>query len=751
MSTGRANPYNVGHQVHGKDHVGRIDLLEQVLTGPRECWCIFGLRRFGKTSLLLRAAYLAQERNLPYVPLIWNIQGCHNEDSLIESLRFSISESDSIATLTDFTDKDLDEPGGRRDLLALLRRLTSASRRGGRKLLLLCDECESLCEVGRLESGLLGRLRTVFQSTNWVRTVMVGSRQLAEVYDAKMAGSAFLDGFETTWLPPLLREEIAALAGLGLTTNPDLIRDLGDFTFGHPILVQAACWVIFNEHCSVEDSIGKVELTDYYANIKSAFEQDYLYLTDHERDILLTLREVESTQALVFHQRLGVAEAIVSRLLLGLKKSCYVKQGVGGQWALANAFFQKWFSEKSAEGLQHLVEVHRKETVREEAMDYVVSKGRTAPVSQKTSYNEFVCLFTGPGSSGKYQVRILESPAGEATEPLKLNPNLVWIQDGLRKLEAGYTGTRLFEELGTALFKAIFHGRNGELYHASVASADKASHGMRLRFRIEPPELLELPWELLFDPSRHRFVARSPHTPLSIYVESPNPPPTLDVKPPLRVMVIVSSPVNLRELRLPELDVAKEKDQIARALSDWIMAKDVTLEIMDNAVVPNVHDRMRHFQPHVVHFIGHSGRIEGKDQGVLVLEDEHRKFKFMGEENFCELVEPRICRLVVLNACKTAESSAVRGMAGIAPRLVLAGIPAVVAMRYPILDDAAITFSREFYRALASGLAVDAAVADARKGLFLDEESTRRTNRSWFMPVVLMRAPDGRLFDVADR
>jgi hypothetical protein len=48
-----------------------------------------------------------------------------------------------------------------------------------------------------------------------------------------------------------------------------------------------------------------------------------------------------------------------------------------------------------------------------------------------------------------------------------------------------------------------------------------------------------------------------------------------------------------------------------------------------------------------------------------------------------------------------------------------------VAMRYSILDDAAITFSREFYRALASGMSVDVAVADitsARKLL---------TNRSY--------------------
>lgn len=74
-----------------------------------------------------------------------------------------------------------------------------------------------------------------------------------------------------------------------------------------------------------------------------------------------------------------------------------------------------------------------------------------------------------------------------------------------------------------------------------------------------------------------------------------------------------------------------------------------------------------------------------------------------------------------------------------------------VVTAYPISSDAAIAFSREFYRALATVLAVNAAIADARKGLFLDEESTRWTNRSWFMPVVFRRAPDGRLFDITVR
>jgi hypothetical protein len=42
------------------------------------------------------------------------------------------------------------------------------------------------------------------------------------------------------------------------------------------------------------------------------------------------------------------------------------------------------------------------------------------------------------------------------------------------------------------------------------------------------------------------------------------------------------------------------------------------------------------------------------------------------------------------------------------------------------------------------GDTVDAAAADARKGIFLERGDD---DRSWFTPVVFMRTPDGRLFN----
>jgi hypothetical protein len=66
-------------------------------------------------------------------------------------------------------------------------------------------------------------------------------------------------------------------------------------------------------------------------------------------------------------------------------------------------------------------------------------------------------------------------------------------------------------------------------------------------------------------------------------------------------------------------------------------------------------------------------------------------------------------------------------------------------MQSPIPDRTAFIFAREFYRCLALGYPVDAAVAEARKGIFLEVD---RDAPDWGIPALFLRAEDGRLFEV---
>jgi tetratricopeptide (TPR) repeat protein len=65
-------------------------------------------------------------------------------------------------------------------------------------------------------------------------------------------------------------------------------------------------------------------------------------------------------------------------------------------------------------------------------------------------------------------------------------------------------------------------------------------------------------------------------------------------------------------------------------------------------------------------------------------------------------------------------------------------------MQFEIADDVAGTFAHEFYGAVADGYPIDAALTEARKAIFAGGKDVE-----WGTPVLYLRAPDGRIFDVA--
>ncbi len=70
------------------------------------------------------------------------------------------------------------------------------------------------------------------------------------------------------------------------------------------------------------------------------------------------------------------------------------------------------------------------------------------------------------------------------------------------------------------------------------------------------------------------------------------------------------------------------------------------------------------------------------------------------------------------------------------------GIPAVVAMRYHIFDNTAKLFADEFYRTLALGWPVDAAIQTTRNAIYRE---VGLDQPDFATPVLYMRAKDGMI------
>jgi hypothetical protein len=75
--------------------------------------------------------------------------------------------------------------------------------------------------------------------------------------------------------------------------------------------------------------------------------------------------------------------------------------------------------------------------------------------------------------------------------------------------------------------------------------------------------------------------------------------------------------------------------------------------------------------------------------------------------------------------------------------LIQQRLPAVIAMQREITDDAAIAFAGGFYRAVARGYQIEAALAEARMAVYAQHNQVE-----WGIPALFSHAPDGCLFEV---
>jgi hypothetical protein len=148
---------------------------------------------------------------------------------------------------------------------------------------------------------------------------------------------------------------------------------------------------------------------------------------------------------------------------------------------------------------------------------------------------------------------------------------------------------------------------------------------------------------------------------------------------------------------------------------------------------------------HTFHFVGHGDFDLNAQEGLIAFSEKGTgRRHLLSSRDLARLLDghPQL-RLVFLNSCEGARGSEGDPFSGTAATLVRRGIPAVVAMQYQITDKAAIEFSSTFYESLADGLPVDAAVIEARVAVSMD------SMLEWGTPVLYMRSPDGRLFDIS--
>ena len=370
-----------------------------------------------------------------------------------------------------------------------------------------------------------------------------------------------------------------------------------------------------------------------------------------------------------------------------------------------------------------------------------------------TQYLDFE-IHIAPGSGPDYPVVVLKSPAGETTGILRLPFDSAQLANQLQGIETavrdsafpvrgiamGETHTASVKDFGKLLFEALFVDQVQAKFRMSQDRARLEDKGLRIRLRIEAPDLCTLPWEFLYDGSTGDYVALSSHTPVVRYLESDHPPETLTVKGPISILAMVASP-NDR----PKLNVKREQERMEAATKSLQDAGLLRLEWLEGSTWRDLQNALRKGRYHIFHFVGHGGFDTADGEGVLAFTNEDGGTQLMNATQVGRLLHDHpSLRLVVLNACLGAKSNTTDVFSSTSATLVRRGVPAVIAMQYEISDDAAIEFSRSLYEALGNEMPVDAAVGEARKAISMVGEKSVE----WGTPVLHMRSPNGELFKI---
>ena len=355
----------------------------------------------------------------------------------------------------------------------------------------------------------------------------------------------------------------------------------------------------------------------------------------------------------------------------------------------------------------------------------------------------------GPGGApGMFKVEVVASPAGEASATVGLDADSLLARRGLLQqavLVSAVPSRRVLpeteqpvREAGQVLFAGLLGtGEVAGRYRAAAAVAAERGEGLRVVLRIDTPALAGLPWEAMFDQAAGAYLCRQDQ--LVRHVPVASVPAPLRVRPPLRILGVVSSPRGL-----PALDVDKERDQLARALARPVGQGLAEVHWAPGATWADLQDLLLDGEWHVLHFIGHGDFDPERDEGVLALTREDGRADLVAAHRLVDLLRQArpMPRLVVLNSCSGASAGVSDLFSGTAAALVRGGVSAVAAMQYEISDSAAVAFARGFYAAIARGRGVDDAVSSGRVAILGLSDRTLE----WVTPVLYLRGHDTQLF-----
>jgi hypothetical protein len=337
------------------------------------------------------------------------------------------------------------------------------------------------------------------------------------------------------------------------------------------------------------------------------------------------------------------------------------------------------------------------------------------------------------------------------------------------------------EKIGKKLYDVLFRDDNVKTVLINARN-DQESLLIQLAIKTDNPDdsqnnsklLYDYPWELLWE-KNSSFLANDKIR-FDRYILLPSPPPELPKVQLLKVLLLFPNAEDQEHklCKLPETKLQQLRQAIQGENRNQISLLNLSENIITYDALQQYLNQNRGDQsPNVIHFEGHGlfgkkcvcnrlitdnqqricpnsecKRLLDQPQGYLLFQTDKGKPHYVSADDLGKLLveHNHSLRLVVLSACESSWSRGSNSVfKGVAQRLIEKGVPAVVAMQYPVLIDSATRFAEAFYASLHQRDSLADAVGKARKFMEVNGSTDQ-----WYRPVLYLRwadNPGGELFE----
>ncbi|GAC1615089.1 MAG: hypothetical protein NVS4B11_01480 [Ktedonobacteraceae bacterium] len=401
-----------------------------------------------------------------------------------------------------------------------------------------------------------------------------------------------------------------------------------------------------------------------------------------------------------------------------------------------------------------------------------------------------------------YEVQVRESWSGRTVigsfVPPYTSKQINTLQKKLNNLKSDDQELRT---IGQHLFSALCGTENADTGHHEVSEQSvqavlrsviqrtlrrRGTVALTLCFEPECDAFVQYPWELLHN-GDHFLLASGIFT-LSRAILRRDIPLgcELPIHLPMRVLYIGSSPTDCASL-----ETERSFQALQNGLAPLIENGQASVDRLEPATFDELVRYLNSFGGvgtldeseivapcYVVHFDGHGayGRLCTKNSCEKLNDSSAKKCvdcgaslgrvkpqtylcfctetgcnRYIDTQSLRDLFLSGDVRLAVFSACETATVTTVQSHkqrttavdATLATALVMAQIPAVIAMPFSLQDDISPTFMYHFYEAVADGRTLEEALSRARQALLPTHQ------RSWFIPVLYRHVVEGKEGPVA--